>query len=216
MVFDSVLVDFTFAFLAGVSSLCHPCAFTLLPGYIAYLVESRTLTRGILSGLIFTSGLITVLAILGALISYMGSFLIRFIPWLQLIVGIAIVIMGLIQIFNFNLPSFSPRIKVKKGFAGLYLFGLGFGLVISGCSAPVFFSIIFYSFISGFQNGILVLASYGFGIGVITIAVSIITLRAKKSMLNKISQYYDWINRITGIILIIAGVYILYIGLSLI
>ena len=96
------------------------------------------------------------------------------------------------------------------------MFGLGFGLVISGCSAPVFFSIILYSFISGVQYGILTLATYGSGMGAITLAVSLITLKTKQSLLQKITRHYDWINRVTGIVLIIAGIYILRIALSVI
>jgi len=187
-----------------------------LPGYIAYLVESKSLTHGVFSGLVFTSGLITVLAILGALLSSIGGILVTYMPWLQSIVGVAIIVLGLLQIIGLGLPSFSPRINLKKGTLGLYVFGLGFGLVISGCSAPVFFSIILYSFISGLQNGILALASYGFGMGLITMAVSLITLRTKQSMMSKITQYSTWIDRATGAILIAAGLYILLVALSVV
>lgn len=216
LVIDNLLVHFTFAFLAGVSSLCHPCSFALIPGYIAYLVESKSLSHGILVGSIFTSGLITALAILGTLLSFVGSILIKFIPWLQLAVGFMIILLGLLQMVDLSLPSYSPKIQVKKGVLGLYLFGIGFGLVISGCSAPVFFSIILYSFISGLQNGILTLAAYGLGMGVITIAVTVATLKTKQTMLNQLNRYSNWINRITGIILVAAGLYILGIALSVV
>ncbi len=210
-----MFASFTFPFLAGVSSLFHPCSFALLPGYMAYLIESKSMNRGILAGLVFTSGLVTVLSIIGALLSFVGSFLIAYLPWLQLVVAAAIVLLGVIQLAQLNLPSFMPRMRVSKGIVGLYLFGLGYGLVISGCSAPVYFSIILYSFISGFQNGILTLASYGLGMGIITMAVSIITLRTKQSMMNQIARYSNWINRITGTVLIVAGLYILNSALAL-
>ncbi len=173
------------------------------------------MNRGILAGVVFTSGLITVLSIIGALLSFVGSFLIAFLPWLQLVVAAAIVLLGLIQLTQLNLPSFMPRMRLTKGILGLYVFGLGFGLVISGCSAPVFFSIILYSFISGFQNGILTLASYGLGMGLITMSVSIITVRTRQSMMNRIARYSSWMNRITGIVLIVAGLYILNSALAL-
>lgn len=213
---DSLLFSLPFAFLAGVSSLLHPCSFALIPGYIAYLVDSKSSTHGILSGLTFTAGLISVLAILGALISFVGGILATVLPWLQLIVALAIIFLGLIQMAGLTFDSIAPRFKVKRGFIGLYIFGLAFGLVISGCSAPVFFSIILYSFISGIQNGILTLISYGLGMGIITMTVSILTLRTKQTILNKINRYSNWINRITGIILIAAGFYILHNALSLI
>ena len=212
---EDMFANFTFPFLAGVSSLFHPCSFALLPGYMAYLIESKSLDRGILAGLVFTSGLVTVLSIMGALLSFVGGVLIAFLPWLQLVVAAAIMLLGLIQIIQLNLPSFAPRMRVKKGIVGLYLFGLGFGLVISGCTAPIFFSIILYSFISGFQNGILTLAAYGLGMGLVTMVVSIITVQTKQSMLNQIARYSSWINRITGFVLIAAGLYILNSALAL-
>ncbi|MEM3004809.1 MAG: cytochrome c biogenesis protein CcdA, partial [Candidatus Bathyarchaeia archaeon] len=96
---------------------------------------------------------------------------------------------------------------------GMGVFGLGFGLVISGCSAPIFFTIILYSFISGIQNGVVALAAYGLGMGLITMAVSLVTLRTKQTILNRVSQYSKWIDRVTGAILIIAGLYIVFVAL---
>ena len=212
---EDMLGNLAFPFLAGFSSLFHPCSFALLPGYMAYLIESKSLDRGILAGLVFTSGLVTVLSIIGALLSFVGSVLIAFLPLLQLVVAVTIVLLGLIQMLQLNLPSFMPRMQLAKGIIGLYVFGLGFGLVISGCSAPVFFSIILYSFISGFQKGVLTLASYGLGMGLITMVVSIITLRTKQFMLSQITRYSSWISRITGIVLIVAGLYILNSALAL-
>ncbi|MEM3004695.1 MAG: cytochrome c biogenesis protein CcdA, partial [Candidatus Bathyarchaeia archaeon] len=97
MSLEGILFNFTLAFLAGLSSLLHPCSFALLPGYIAYLVESESLTHGAFSGLVFTSGLVTVLAILGALLSSIGGILIAFMPWIQILVGVAIIVLGVIQ-----------------------------------------------------------------------------------------------------------------------
>jgi cytochrome c biogenesis protein CcdA len=220
LVIDEVLFRFIFAFLAGISSLCHPCSFSLLPGYVAYLAASnhpnQSSSHGTIAGLMFTAGIVTTLLILGALISSVGGFVIGFMPWLQIVVGIAIIGLGVVQMFELNLPHLSPRITIRNGLLGLYIFGLAFGLVISTCSAPIFFSLILYSFISGFQNGILALASYGLGVGAIVISVSIITGRAKTAITNKLTQYSTWINRIIGSILIIAGAYICYISLPLI
>lgn len=182
---------------------------------MAYLIESKSMDRGILAGVVFTSGLVTVLSIIGALLSFVGGVLIAFLPWLQLVVAAAIMLLGLIQIIQLNLPSFAPRMQVKKGIVGLYLFGLGFGLVISGCTAPIFFSIILYSFISGFQNGVLTLASYGLGMGLVTMVVSIVTVQTKQCMLNQIARYSNWINQITGVVLIAAGLYVLNSALAL-
>jgi cytochrome c biogenesis protein CcdA len=210
---EGILFNFAFAFLAGLSSLLHPCAFALLPGYIAYLVESESLTHGVFSGLVFTSGLVTVLTIFGALLSSIGGILIAFLPWIQILVGVAIIVLGVIQAVGLSLPSFSPGVRLRKGTLGLYIFGLGFGLVISGCSAPVFFSIILYSFIGGIQNGVVALAAYGLGMGLITMALSLVTLKTKQTILNRIAQHSKWIDRITGSILITAGLYIVFVAL---
>ena len=216
MAAHSLLFVASLAFLAGVSSLAHPCSFSLLPGYIAYLVGSKSPIFEVFSGLVFTSGIVTTLAILGALLSSIGGLIMNIMPWVQIVIAIAIVFLGIVQITDLNLPSFSPRMKLGKGYVGLYLLGVGFGLVISACTAPVFISVILYSFISGFQNGIVALVSYGLGMGIIFTATSVITLKAKKSLMNRITQHSVWINRIMGSILVIAGLYIAYISLPLI
>jgi len=216
MAAHSIMFVATLAFLAGVSSLGHPCSLSLLPGYIAYLVGSKSPIFEVFSGVVFTSGIVTTLAILGALLSSIGSFIMSVLPWVQIVVAIAIIFLGVAQIIDLNLPSFSPRMKLGKGYFGLYLLGAGFGLVISACTAPVFISVILYAFISGFQNGIVALVSYGLGMGIVFTATSVITLKAKKSLMNKITQHSIWINRVMGSILVIAGLYIAYISLHLI
>jgi threonine/homoserine/homoserine lactone efflux protein len=52
--------------------------------------------------------------------------------------------------------------------------------------------------------------------GIVFTATSVITLKAKKSLMNKITQHSIWINRAMGSILVIAGLYIAYISLPLI
>jgi hypothetical protein len=42
---------------------------------------------------------------------------------------------------------------------------------------------------------------------------SVIILKCKKSLMNKITQHSVWINRIVGSILAVAGLYIEYISL---
>jgi threonine/homoserine/homoserine lactone efflux protein len=51
--------------------------------------------------------------------------------------------------------------------------------------------------------------------GVVTVAVSVITIRTKQSMLNQVARYSNLINRVTGIVLIVAGLYILNSALAL-
>lgn len=66
---------------------------------------------------------------------------------------------------------------------------------------------------SGVQNGIVALVPYGLGIGMVFTTTSVIILKCKKSLMNKITQHSVWINRIVGSILAVAGLYIEYISL---
>jgi len=110
------------------------------------------------------------------------------------------------------LPSLTiPSKYIKaKGLVGLYGFGVAYGLGTSACTAPIFFSILVYSATIGIINGVLMLSLYALGMGAGLIAVSVLTAGAMDLMLRKISEITPRIHKLSGLAIIIFGVYVLY------
>lgn len=211
MVLD--LPGLTFAFAAGIFSLLSPCGYALLPGYVSYYLGSKSsVRRAIPGGLTCTLGLITVFSVIGLLASSLGAFLYPLIPLLVLVAAIIVLFMGVSILAKVRLPSISipVRIATRKGFIGLYIFGIAYGLAAVGCSAPIFFSVLFYAMVKGFANGMITFLVYAMGMGLPLILTSVLVAEVKELTIKKIVKTTPWLQKISGVILILVGIYLLY------
>ena len=130
--------------------------------------------------------------------------------------------MGLFMLTNTPLPSFirkrillafSSKVAKRKGFFGMYTFGLGYALG-NFCAAPIFFSLLIYLTSIGLLKGSLILTLYSFGMGTVLIAISILGAKAKDALVKKIHSITSYTHIISGFALIIFGAYLLYQSLS--
>jgi cytochrome c biogenesis protein CcdA len=104
----------TFAFTAGVFALFSPCAFPLFPGYISlYLGIDVPVKKAIECGTVCALGLLAVLCAIGLVASVTGSLVFTYIPFLQPVVGLFMILMGLSMIIEISLPSFQPSISAR-------------------------------------------------------------------------------------------------------
>ncbi len=201
-------------FAAGVFTLFSPCAYPLLPGYIMYYLGSdTTFSKALLGGGICFLGLVSIFSIFGLLSSIVEKFAYSFVYWLVPIASIIIIIMGIsmlvgAKIFNIFLPI---KASGRKGFIGMFLYGIAYGLATFGCSAPIFFSILLFSIVSGgMLSGIITFLIYALGMGIPLILTTILVVKAKELVYRKILRAMPLIQKIGGVILIIIGIYLLY------
>lgn len=153
----------------------------------------------------------TVFTILGAIASSVGSIFIKYLPWIQLIAAILIIIFGLTILLDISLPLPMASLKTSEnlGLIGMYTFGLTYGLA-STCAAPIFFSIVLYAFVEEIISGIFTSLAYSLGMGFIFILLAVLTVEAKRSALQKAAALTPWIRKLSGLVLIAVGVYLSY------
>jgi cytochrome c-type biogenesis protein len=202
-----------FALASGLLSLLSPCGFAILPAFVSYRLGSKaSVKKAFASGAVSTLGILTVLSLLGSAAATVGSFVVQNIPWINVVVAISIILLGFVMLADIPLPSLPipPRYIKAKGFVGLYGFGVAYGLGASACTAPIFFSILIYAATIGIVNGVLILSLYALGMGAGLIAVSVLTAGAMDLMLKKISGITPKIHKLSGLAIIIFGVYLLY------
>lgn len=169
-------LEIALAFMAGVSTLFSPCSFPLFPGYVLYYLGSKLLPKAALGGLACASGIIAVFLVIGVALSLLGNLVSKYMPFLQVVAGVTIVSMGALMVSGRTL-MFSLKLRAPKnrGFAGLLLYGIVYGLAAAGCSAPIFFSMLLYAFsLGGILHGAVVFAAYAMGVGLPMIIVSIL------------------------------------------
>ena len=201
-----------FTFTAGVFVLFSPCAFPMFPGYISlYIGTDATTKKAVEGGTICALGLLTLFTAIGVVAFAIGSLAFTFLPHLELLVGLFMIIMGFSMIFEIGMPTFLPSIRIQQQnkLLGIFLYGIAYGLATIGCSAPIFFSILLYTATLGepFQV-LLTFVSYAAGIALPLIAVTIIVAKSRDLLVRKFVRATSLLHRIGGVVLTLSGTYL--------
>jgi cytochrome c biogenesis protein CcdA/PKD repeat protein/peroxiredoxin len=200
-------------FSAGVLALFSPCGFPMLPGYLSYyLGKKKTIETAISSGIACTLGLITVFSVIGVGVALAGSVISQYIPLLEVIAGSIAIILGVSMLTNIKFPTLFKisRAPTQKGLPGLFLYGIAYGLATLGCSAPIFFSTLFYALTSGgFLAGIVTFVVYAIGMGLPILLITILLAKTKTQLLNRVMNVMPWFEKISSVIIIAIGIYLI-------
>ena len=208
------------SFLAGLVVSLSPCIYPLIPITVGVVgaASERSHLKGFFISLVFVLGICvsyTILGIVAALLgTYMGMLVIN--PVTYFILAVLFFFLGsvMLGIFKVYFSFFSPSLCTRKGY--LALFGLGlisaFGLI--PCNFPVLGSVL--TLIALRQNvlyGAVALFLFSLGYGMPLLILGTVTTWLRK--LPKQGPWLVMINKILGIILILAGLYFLINGIQM-
>ena len=200
-------------FVAGMLALLSPCGFPMLPGYISYYMGKQTsVTRSVSGGLACSLGLVTVFSVIGVAVALVGSVITQYIPLLELVAGSLAIIMGISLLTEVKFPSIFTitRAPNQKGIVGIFLYGIAYGLATLGCSAPIFFSTLVYAITAGgIMSGIVTFLVYSAGMGIPIILTTILVAKTKNYLLTRIIQAMPWFQKISSVLLISIGIYLI-------
>lgn len=222
MVIDPVLI--VLAFSAGMIAFLNPCGLAMLPSYVSYYLSrengqsimSKSILQGIGFGAIMTLGFVSVFATGGAILSYLGSRVIIYSFWMTLIIGVILILLGFLMLinrsFSLTMPIKNPiKAPVKKGYSSIYLFGVGYAIASLSCTIPIFIMVVSTALSTGgFVNGTLIFLAYSLGMGSVMILLSIAVATSKELILRHLNSAMLYIKRISALILIVAGIYLIY------
>ncbi|RLF44896.1 MAG: hypothetical protein DRN29_07640 [Thermoplasmata archaeon] len=214
--------DFVFSFIAGVIAFFSPCAFPMLPAYISYYLASKKegIKNGLLGGLICAAGAVSILLIIGSIISFAGEEIGGAIKEntqnIEIVVAVIIILLGISMLLGKTIKFSVPvQASKKEGYTGLFIYGILYALAALGCTAPIFISIMLRAFSSfNFVYGLFLSFIYSVGIAIFIVGVTLAVSMAKDVILDKAKNLLKYIERIGGAIVIIAGIYILVYALT--
>jgi Thiol:disulfide interchange protein len=197
-------------FLGGVLTSLSPCILSMLPVMLGYIggLEKPTKTKGFITSAFFVLGLAVTFSILGIVASLLGKAFGQIGPAWPYIIGLFAILMGLqlIGVFNFELPGLKAMPEKRGGVLGSFGVGLLFGLVASPCATPVLAVLMTYVAGQGvLWYGALLLFIYGLGHGLPLIIAG--TFTAVLKSLPRLGKWSQYINYLSGAILIVLGLY---------
>ena len=208
------------AFLWGILSiLLSPCHLASIPLIVGFIGDQDNLTAGkaFILSLLFSTGILITIAIIGVITASMGRMLGDIGSWGNYFVAVIFFVVGAHLVGLIPLPwagrGSQPQMK-KRGFSAAFLLGLLFGIALGPCTFAYMAPIIAITFsLATAQKlyGIALLAIYGIGhCSVIVMAGTFTEVVERYLKWNERSKGADIIRKICGILVIIAGIYLIF------
>ncbi|WP_460540628.1 cytochrome c biogenesis CcdA family protein [Glycomyces halotolerans] len=218
-------LPFALALVAGAVAAVNPCGFALLPVYAGFLIAGerdeevsrwRALGRAGLFTLAMTIGFVVVFGAFGLLVSTAAVGVTSFLPWITIVVGIAVAGAGVWLLLGRELPTFMPRLggrEVKRSMGSMTMFGLFFALASLSCTVAPFLALVAQTFRSAsVLGGTAMFLAYALGMTLVIGAVSAAIAFAREGMLRWMRRQFPKAMRLVGLLLVVAGVYVAYYG----
>ena len=206
------------AFTAGVLSFLSPCVLPLVPSYLAY-VGGAGAARGrvVRSSLFFVLGFSLIFIGLGASASLLGGLLSAYRYELTLLGGVLIIFFGVVML-GVRVPFLGEVLQreARVRFAGetrtpigAVLLGMAFAAGWTPCIGPVLGGVLTIAGTSGqLGQGVALLACYALGLAAPFVAAAVM-LGSFTQASSRFRRYLPWVERVSGVILIAAGVMLL-------
>lgn len=211
--------DFALAFFAGIGISLTPCVYPLIPVTVGYIGINAggTKLKGLVLSFIYVTGIAVTYSLLGLFASLTGRIFgsIASHPLTYISAGVSIIFFGLsmLDLFSIALPGIVKLPLYRKGsYPSVFLLGLGSGLIIGPCLTPALGVILTY--IATRQNilyGALLLFSFAYGMGFILILSG--TFSSVLLNLPKSGSWTSYIKKAGAVILLLIGIYYIYIGI---
>lgn len=211
------------AIAAGALAALNPCGFPLLPAYLSLYVGAdeaslpRAPTRvgqGLVVGLLVTLGFVATFALVSVPIAYAGARVTKAIPWAGLLLGIAMVALGILVIAGRRIPLLpQPRITPARQRRPLAIVGFGaaYAACSIACTLPVFLAVIGASLATArMLDAGAVFAGYGLGMATVLMALSVAAALLRDGLARKLKRVLRHMHRLAGALLVVAGGYLAY------
>jgi len=224
--FDAPLSMAAFGFLAGVGAFFAPCAFSLFPGYISYYLaasagnaEGERLGRSLRLGLACAAGSTLFFALIGLTITLVGGAISPYLIATKPFIALGVVALGAILLADVRVPALPVPVRLlgEGGertlplAAGVFLYGFGYALASTGCTLPIYVSVIVLPLISGYSGAALVtFLSFALAMALMMLLTTALVGLAERNLILRLQGSTLWIKRASGLVLILAGLYLGY------
>jgi cytochrome c-type biogenesis protein len=215
----AILLDFLTSFSLGLlTPLTAVCVLPLYPAFLSFLAnqfENKSKKHYALFGFLITIGVIIFMLLFGLIFTTILQASLSKI--IGIISPIAFAILGLISlllIFNIEMGSIAPRIKVPTSksptFSALF-YGFFFGAIVLPCNPGFIAAFLSRSLLaSSFFNSMLNFLFFGFGLGFPLLLFSLISVNYSQSIIKFLTHHKRIINFLAGITMLGISIYYLF------
>ena len=211
------------AFAAGLVAALNPCGFAMLPAYLAFVVRGdegstiRAVGRAMAATAAMTVGFVAVFGGFGLLTISAASTVQRYLPFVTVVIGMGLVALGIwlvsgreLHIPAVNVPGGAP----SAGLASMFGYGISYAIASLSCTIGPFLALTGAGLPGrSLVDGLLVYLAYAAGLALVVGVLAVAAAFASSALSDRLRAVLPYVNRISGVLLIVVGLYVGYYGL---
>lgn len=208
------------SFGSGLLAAVNPCGFVLLPTYLMYFLgvsgrpgtQRATVRRALLVSAALSAGFMTVFVIVGGISRLFTNWLNQNAKYVGLLIGLALVILGIAMLFGYRLPFSTPKLETGKRdqtIASMYVFGLAYAIASIGCTIGPFSATVLGTIdTDGFVQGTVAIVLYGVAMSLLITTLTVTLALAQGGLLKSLRSGMKYVETASAIVMILSGLYL--------
>ncbi len=170
----------------------------------------RLVRAGTVGGVV-SLGFFLVYGVLAGITAALGSQALASVSVLELVVGVILIVVGTAAALGYDLPTPTVRLpERRRSVGGFFGFGVLYAAAAAGCTAPIFVGIGVQAVAAGPAVAVATFAAYAAGMSLLMIAVTVASALGRDTLLTRVAGRTELIERVMGILLLVAGAVQLY------
>lgn len=213
------------ALAAGMVAAFNPCGFAMLPAYLTLVIHREgggqwaAVARALAATGAMALGFLTVFGAFGLLTVSVASTVQQRLPYVTVAVGVALAGAGFWLLAGRTLPglSWSPLQRAGRAptarLGSMFGYGVGYAIASLSCTIGPFLAVTGSSLRGGSAaQVVLVYAAYAAGIALVVGVLAVAVALASSTLIERMRRILPYVNRISGAVLVLVGVYVAYYG----
>ena len=229
-----------FALAAGLVAAVNPCGFAMLPGYLSLVVaaegastggagaggtpaersaardKARAVGRALTATAAMTAGFLLVFGAFGLVIAPLTSSIEQYLPAVTVLIGVGLIGLGGWLLAGRELTLLLPkpgRGAPTRRLGSMFGYGLAYALASLSCTIGPFLAVTSATFrADSVLAGVLAYLAYGLGMAIVVGVLAVGIALAGSSVAGGFRRVLPYVNRISGALLVLTGLYVGYYG----
>ena len=223
------------AFAAGLVAALNPCGFAMLPAYLLLVVRGQhsgaqssasrgwaPIGRALAATVGMALGFVTVFGLFGALTISAATTVQRYLPYGTVVIGVVLVALGVWLLSGRELtaltlrpvgPRWAPNVRQGSWMVGMYTYGVSYAIASLSCTIGPFLAVTGAGFRGGsFITTVAIYVAYVAGLTSVVGVLAVAAAMGGSALADRLRRILPFVNRISGVLLVLVGLYVAYYG----
>ena len=213
------------AFGAGLLAALNPCGFAMLPAYLALVVRGEdvdrhaAVARAVTATAAMAAGFLAVFGGFGVLTVSAAATVQRYLPYVTVVIGIVLVALGIWLLAGREITMLGgagrgARWAPTARLGSMFTYGISYAVASLSCTVGPFLAVTATALRGGsVLGGMAVYVAYAAGFTLVVGVLAVAAALASSAAVDRMRRIVPYVNRISGALLLVVGIYVGYYGL---